>query len=40
LPMLVVGRSGWVAKVVQEGVVKAGDPAELINERSSDQAPG
>ena len=25
LPELIVGRSGWVAKVVREGMVKAGD---------------
>src|SRR4051794_32070606 len=26
LPELIVGHSGWVAKVVQEGVVRKGDP--------------
>jgi len=30
LPELIVGRSGWVAKVVQEGVVKAGDAIEVL----------
>src|SRR5678815_1151527 len=28
-PKLIVGHSGWVAKVVQEGTVKSGDPIEL-----------
>jgi MOSC domain-containing protein YiiM len=30
LPELIVGHSGWVAKVVAEGVVKPGDPIERI----------
>ena len=30
LPELIVGRSGWVAKVVEEGVVRADDVIELI----------
>src|SRR5687767_5016428 len=30
LPELIVGRSGWVAKVVQEGLVRAGDPIEVL----------
>jgi len=29
LPELIVGRSGWVAKVVKEGMVKQGDEIEL-----------
>ena len=29
MPKLIVGRSGWVAKVVREGVVKPGDRIEL-----------
>jgi MOSC domain-containing protein YiiM len=29
---LIVGRSGWVAKVVQEGVVKPGDLVEVLPE--------
>ena len=30
LPKLIVGRSGWVAKVVREGGVKAGDRVEVV----------
>jgi MOSC domain-containing protein YiiM len=30
LPELIVGRSGWVAKVIAEGVVKPGDVIELL----------
>lgn len=30
LPEMIVGRSGWVAKVVEEGVVKAGDGIEVM----------
>ena len=30
MPSLIVGRSGWMAKVVDEGVVKAGDPIEVV----------
>jgi MOSC domain-containing protein YiiM len=30
LPELIVGRSGWVAKVVQKGVVKPGDVIETL----------
>lgn len=30
LPEIIVGRSGWVARVVQEGPVKPGDPIEII----------
>jgi MOSC domain-containing protein YiiM len=30
LPKLIVGRSGWVAKVVREGEVKAGDRVEVV----------
>src|SRR5689334_20078587 len=30
LPELIVGRSGWMAKVVEEGVVKAGDGIEVV----------
>ena len=29
LPELIVGHSGWVAKVIEEGVVKAGDNIEV-----------
>ena len=29
MPKLIVGRSGWMAKVVEEGVVKAGDPIKV-----------
>lgn len=30
LPELIVGRSGWVARVVEEGVVRAGDAVEVV----------
>ena len=30
LPELVVGRSGWVARVIEEGEVKPGDAIELL----------
>ena len=30
LPELIVGRSGWVAKFVTEGEVKADDPIEVV----------
>ena len=30
LPELIVGRSGWVAKVVEEGVVRPGDAIEVL----------
>jgi len=33
LPELIVGRSGWVAKVVEEGVVRAADPIDLLPRR-------
>jgi MOSC domain-containing protein YiiM len=29
-PKLIVGRSGWLAKVVVEGEVSAGDPVEVV----------
>lgn len=29
LPELIVGRSGWVARVVEEGIVRPGDPIEV-----------
>jgi MOSC domain-containing protein YiiM len=31
MPKLIVGRSGWMAKVVREGEVKPGDPIERLN---------
>lgn len=31
LPELIVGRSGWVAKVVSEGAVKSGDPIAVLS---------
>ena len=34
LPELIVGRSGWVAKVVKEGLVKQGDPIVVMPEFS------
>jgi MOSC domain-containing protein YiiM len=33
LPELIVGRSGWVARVIEEGVVKPGDPIEVVKRR-------
>jgi MOSC domain-containing protein YiiM len=30
LPELIVGRSGWVAKVIEEGVVKPGDEIQVL----------
>lgn len=33
LPELIVGRSGWVAKVVSEGVVRPGDEIEVLPRR-------
>jgi MOSC domain-containing protein YiiM len=30
LPKMIVGRSGWVAKVVEEGTVRPGDAIEVI----------
>jgi len=30
LPEIIVGRTGWVAKVVEEGTVKAGDAIEVL----------
>lgn len=33
-PKLIVGRSGWVAKVVREGEVRAGDVIERATEKS------
>jgi MOSC domain-containing protein YiiM len=30
LPKLIVGRSGWVAKVIEEAVVRPGDAIEVI----------
>ena len=30
LPELIVGRSGWMARVVTEGAVKPGDPIEVL----------
>jgi MOSC domain-containing protein YiiM len=35
LPELIVGRSGWYAKVVRPGVVKAGDAIEVVHARQS-----
>ena len=34
-PKLIVGRSGWVAKVVREGEVRAGDVIERVTRESS-----
>jgi MOSC domain-containing protein YiiM len=30
LPEMIVGRSGWVAKVIEEGTVRPGDPIERL----------
>ena len=30
LPELIVGRSGWVARVIEEGIVRPGDPIEVL----------
>lgn len=35
LPELIVGRSGWVAKVVSDGVVKPGDAIEVLPRREA-----
>jgi MOSC domain-containing protein YiiM len=35
LPELIVGRSGWMAKVISEGVVRPGDRIEVMSETSS-----
>ena len=32
LPELIVGHSGWVAKVIEEGEVKSGDALEVIRQ--------
>lgn len=37
LPELIVGRSGWVAKVIVEGLVKPGDGVEVESEMTNDQ---
>jgi len=34
LPSAIVGRSGWLARVVQGGVVRPGDPVEVIREEA------
>ena len=33
LPELIVGHSGWVAKVIEEGVVRPGDEIDVLNTR-------
>ena len=38
LPELIVGRSGWVAKVVEEGDVKPGDPIEVLPRETPGEA--
>ena len=40
LPELIVGRSGWVAKVVREGEVRAGDVIEQVPRESLSMAGG
>ena len=35
LPELIVGRSGWMAKVITEGVVRPGDTIEVSNVKSN-----
>ena len=34
LPELIVGRSGWVARVIEEGMVRPGDPVERLPRQS------
>lgn len=34
LPGAIVGRSGWLARVVQGGVVRPGDPVELVKKEA------
>ena len=34
LPELIVGHSGWVAKVVREGIVRQGDAVEVVSRES------
>ena len=34
LPELIVGRSGWVARVIEEGIVRSGDPIEVLLNRT------
>jgi len=33
LPEMIVGRSGWVAKVIEEGTVRPGDPMHILPRR-------
>jgi MOSC domain-containing protein YiiM len=35
LPWMIEGRSGWVAKVVSEGIVRPGDPIEVLPRQAS-----
>ena len=39
LPELIVGRSGWVAKVIADGPVKPGDPIEILSSTPSERRP-
>lgn len=34
LPMVIVGRSGWMARVIEEGMVRPEDPIEQMSGRS------
>jgi MOSC domain-containing protein YiiM len=36
LPELIVGRSGWVGRVVAEGVVRPGDAVEVVDDKTED----
>lgn len=36
LPRLLAGRSGWLAKVLREGLVRTGDPIELLPDEDED----
>ena len=31
LPEIIIGRSGWMAKVIEEGIVRPGDPIEPLS---------
>lgn len=40
LPELIVGRSGWVARVLEEGTVRPGDPITLLTPASEPMRSG
>ncbi len=39
LPKIIVGRSGWVAKVIEEATVKPNDPIELLPQNGQQPPP-